>query len=1433
MKLWVKKYSQEGDLQHTYSALRNKMDDDNSLVDFDTDELSINLNHPLNVECQPSYDGTVNLIINDDVNPPRIINSRFTKIEDNRYRIINRNQKEQTNIYKKGCIDLQTRLFRNLTKFPKLYFVEQNYFGQLKGGNYTFYIKFADSDYNQTDIVCESGQVSVFKGNLFDVASISGTLQDERTDKSIKFKLSNIDQSFSKFYVYYTREFSDTNGFRMSETKKLIKPYDIKSSSQDLIINGFEAEESISSSELNIQYNYVNNVKTQAQVQNMLFFGNIENTLVDYKNLQNLSLFFDVSLKQKKKSIGWINPENYYPEDDDFSSMEYYNPRNIYYNLGYWPDEIYRLGVVYIMNDDSLSPVFNLRGCVFTEEQSNNKRPIEYKIKDKNDKYIVNYLERDSFLTGNGFIDNDNSYGVFKNYAESENNKILGNNETKPWYYEIATPNWKEKEWNSDNITFKDELKKYGVKGFFFVRQKRIPITICQGYSVGIDTVSSIPTLYTGSKYIAESFLNPDCYLSEAFGSRLIETNNKFGNALLSLDANVHPLIQSDLDGSKFVLQKVRECKELKQNKRNFTVKFDHVTNSSSAHPCVFVGSDTPYKHVNGYGFSTRAGVAETVKEFGFFGKKWSEYTTTNDDKDPNHEERTSNLKVRGIYSPIIGVCGNIQDNALYNVKIQNYSTNYLKDYIGIRANDNSAFYAISDRYSLDEEIEFIDVYRGDCYTNTVSIRLNRNFADPDYPISDTIVDSTTWKEHYGGYLGTNTNDKEEEDQYNWAKINRGDINSVPLGLWVTYKCLSSYNLGLRAEDRSYVEETALYGNPRSFYPLNGASTKSANKIEESWLLNDGYSATVGQKTNIAAPNLPYIKDQFDNRIMFSNVQVDGDFKNGYRVFQGLSYKDIDRQYGAIVKLIPWGVNLLCVFEHGLGVLPINEKALIQTDTEQSIHMYGAGVLQNQISLITPDYGSIWPESVVRTPIGVYGVDTYAKKIWRYTDSKGFETISDMKIQRFLNDNIKLNESDKYPIIGLKNVKTHYNNNKGDLMFTFYNFMEGKEWNFCYNERMDKWITRYSWTPLYSENINNIFYSLDKKRSEILAYIYDNQNCSYGLRTTNNEWKLNESGDLTDIFETKIMLHNVSLTKDFDLKVNSLTTSYINENDEEVIVDLPLNFINKHIYLSKNTESWSVSWKRESMEKVFENTTASYQTPLYYKLNVTAYPKININGLTGEFSQPINRTICVVVDYNYNIDEYKKLLCNGFYVHGRAGIFDEINYDDDNVNNQIKPTFWYNKQEPFEFEFVVNEPVGLHKIFDNLVIISNKVEPKSIEFEIIGDVYDFKKSGLLSETEFKDEKTTIKYDPILNQKTLVTKQECNNIEKVGRRIGNIHYKEDSWYLTIEPIRFKNEKNVTFSSARIRDKFIKIRIKYSGENLAIVTSLKTLYTLSRS
>lgn len=44
-----------------------------------------------------------------------------------------------------------------------------------------------------------------------------------------------------------------------------------------------------------------------------------------------------------------------------------------------------------------------------------------------------------------------------------------------------------------------------------------------------------------------------------------------------------------------------------------------------------------------------------------------------------------------------------------------------------------------------------------------------------------------------------------------------------------------------------------------------------------------------------------------------------------------------------------------------------------------------------------------------------------------------------MRVQQFLNNHIKLSEQDTGLIVGIKNVKTHYNNFKGDVMFTFYN----------------------------------------------------------------------------------------------------------------------------------------------------------------------------------------------------------------------------------------------------------------------------------------------------------------------------------------------------------------------------------------------------------
>ena len=1437
--LEVQKFPQEGDLKHTYHALRNVLDENNKIVEFNTKEIEVDLNNPLNIECQPSYDGTVNLIINDDIHPPRIINSRFSRIENNRFKIINRNQKQQTNLYKKGYIDQQTRLFKNITTFPVIDLFNIDGTGQLKGGNYTFYFKYADEDFNKTDFVAESGIVSVFKGQLNNISSISGTLSDELTDKSITLKLSNLDRAYSRLYIYYTRDTSDTNGVRLTSAYMINEPFIIQHDTEYITITGYEEVSQVSIEDLNIQYNLVTAAKTQAQVQNMLFLGNTQGTNLNLKDLQNISYFIEVTLQQEN-NIGFVDPKDYSVSGDD-AQNEYYSPYNIYYKLGYWPDEMYRLGVVYIMRDDSLSPVFNLRGTSF-EDTINNNSNLSNKInlyKDPNKKEM-NYLEQNSFIGGGGWL--DNTFGVFK----TPDKNIISDTEVKPLYFKIHL-----------NSTITNALREYGVKGYFIVRQKRIPTSLCQGLSVGIDRYSYTPLLKLGDKWFGETFVTSDGILSTNFKDRIGYVNGISCSGLLSVDANSIPSLKSTFDGSDFYLTSGKEEGTLKvddKNERHFYITEGGNSSRNYITKTIYVNSETPLKHVCGYSYSTKCGTSEDVSQFSFLG---------------NRVNSNTDLKlVRGLYCPYLGTSTILPDNTVYTIKIPNYSKAYLKNYFKIRQNDNSPFFAVSNRISIDSA-STVNIFRGDCYTNTVTMRLNRNFIDSEVPINETIIASTTWADNYKGYLRT-VNGKEEDDTRDvgdYTKINRADVNTVPLGIWVTFKCLSSYNLGLRSIDYSHVDEQALMGNPRSFYPVSDISTNVSHKIEESYILNQGYGATVGHKREFAASNVPYIQELFDNRIYFSNVQAYGDFQNAYRIFQGLDYKDIERQYGAIVKLLPWNNNLLCVFEHGIGILPINEKALLATQSGQSIHMYGAGVLQNQVTVISPDFGSIWQESIIKTPRGVYGVDTYAKKIWRVTYNNSFETISDMKVQRFLNDNIKLSESDKKPIIGIKNVKTHFNNFKGDVMFTFYNEAVDANWNLCYNERMGKWITRYSWTPLYSENIDNIFYSIDQKRTSVYGCIYNNISNNYGIHTDIHEVK--EGGASIAI---TLAPDTGQLSKSYRVELKFIKTEYI--NNEGVIKEIKIDNLEEGCPIKINSPTLSIG-SLASLKTYFKEHIEDFKEdlpPVYYILGVS----VEIDFGEGKIN--FDDSIGIVCNYKTlsNWEDLKsKFLSYRLFVHGKAGIFNEIDYEDKDFDNQILPTKWYNKQEPFEFEFVVNDQVGAHKIFNDLVIISNNVQPKELEFEIEGDVFNFNKAGIFRDSKWPNnnylwdekynkpiktidrtgEETTyqatqefnnckVVWDTNLNSYSLIINQECKNIgnPKYGRRLGNIQYKEDSWYTNIEPIMYKerfkikDKEETEFregkeKSARIRDKYMKVRVKYTGEDLVIITALKTLYTLS--
>ena len=1227
------------------------------LVDFVTDQLSFNLQHPVELLPQYSYDGSVNLIMNDGLNIPRLINSRFTVTGRNTYKVIDRKGDNDTNIYDQGKqFDVDTSLFKNVNKIPKLEYLGTSS-GNMKIGNYHFYFKYSDVDGNESDWVAESGLVSVFIGNT--PQSVNTGIRDENSIKSVKFKMSNIDIGYAYVKVYYTRYSADVDSNLVVSAKRIDKNFLVNSSGTcTILITGDENETEVTIEEINSSFDVIQNAQTQCSAANRLFMANIHKAKVEYDILSKLSLCF----------CPYKHEENYPLSDGgmDFNyeisakSDGYYDSQYIYDKTGYWPGELYRLGIVYILKDGSLSPVFNIRGATNlpTKPVIPSDVPIDeqyqyysYRVDQEFNTFVqdegvwkkqksledilagIDYSEEDFLIIG-GKADNENAKGVIQLSDKYDDGAtpfpILGVNIT------------------ADAVVI-EELKNY-VKGFFFVRQKRMPLTLAQGVVVGLDRESRTPTLPTiggvinggdyehsfveteainDINYISEGFLNryfyelkekemegwkkfliamaavivvaaaivasvftcgaaaaaigvglavglsvgtatgvaavaaitgivagglvvglgvaagisagverdrarrnkdeamkikgrheeiPEGYerkelprsrqLLHDLGSRYIikDPTKNTAEAIIVPDYQVNqPFYNQFLTGDRFTIKLLREQPitnylddgYFESDYRHFYVSNYQLQKDtrSSIVKLVGVPDGCPARMIGDAKYRGRAGYPEEAFKYEFQGHSYEDSTNKRDNSDI----------IRGNFGSYVGVRdykGHAGDQIA--IMIPGYQENKLSNYVQLRVQDTSAFYAISDRIDIElinknnamlsenaaDAEPFDGVYfRGDCYVCQYSHRIIRNFNDPSAPYNDVIVDPNSWKDNYDP-------DKPEE----YANINLGDVNAVPLGLWLTFQVRSSHNLNVRTIDKSNVDEYLMCGNYRSFYPNYGQLAIGAQKIPDSDQYNKGFTKSVSEKYYFEVPDVPYIKQEFQNRIVFSDIHINDAYKNGFRVLRTMNHKDYPMTHGSITKLIEMQNALLVVFEHGVGIVTINNSAEHPSQ------------ILSDVKIINDMYGSQWKDSIIKTPSGVYGVDTVAKKIWRVRNGD-MEIISDLRVQEFLNQNITLSERELTPILGVRNVKTVYNAFKHDVMFTFYDNLHGlseKAWNLCWNEMLGIFTTFYSWIPSEMQNIDNIPFSFDRTTVKAISKlgVSDHGNdFSDGVTLSNNVLK--------------------------------------------------------------------------------------------------------------------------------------------------------------------------------------------------------------------------------------------------------------------------------------------------------------------------------------
>lgn len=1304
------------------------------LTDFETSELSFDLNHPVNVLPQYSYDNSVNLIINDGKNKPRLINSRFSATSRNKYQIVDRKGNNDTNIYDQGPqFELDTSLYKRVIEIPKLRLIGINEGGKLPIGNYHFYFRYADSDGNETDFVAESGLVSLFIGNS--PYSIRSGFRNEDSHKLVRLLLSNVDSAYQYVYVYYTKSTSDIYENATVQAFKINQKFLVNNLLNcDITITGYEDTTEIDVSEINPMYQIADSVETQAACQNMLFLGNIQKPEIPYQDLQDLSLRFLPRIQQEEYPLSI---------DQDYSikssSFGYYDPKFIYNKVGYWNHELYRLGIVYIMSDNSLSPVFNVRGIEnLNPDTKYSNIPMWNEVGGvKSRNYIVSEEETYRIIT------EDISYG--KSSGSDSSNSDLENSKG---VISLNMPAIDSQQIYSINFDVAYEVLTYlkqtlNIKGFFFVRQKRIPTILCQAYTIGIDKESKTPILpIADNKYISERFLTDDRLLDNSFDSRLYTFEN---SAKVRTEAAICPEYDVDqaylntvFSGDSFVISEsdVQPGNQyLSNSERNYYTEGNTKGNPNNIYNVKIIGVEDNVKLVaiNDNLFSARAGEAEEAFRYEYLERE-------------NKITEASNL-VRGSYGPYLGITGYNYSGKLIDIKIPGFNTMTQEDLFKIRYADKAPFYAISDRIDLKYINEWFDLsnivnnpgdtsqvnvnlitnlYRGDCYICQFTHRLNRNFQDPSAPINDKIVDPECWKDNYE--MENNTLDQEK-----FEGVNLGDVNAVKLGMWVTVTVRSTKNLNVRSIDDSIVDETALTGHPRGFYPYSPINGDGAYKTPEALCYNKGFEKSLSERYNYEVPDVPAIKNDFTNRISYSDINVNDAFKNGFRVFQGTHYRDYPKTYGSITKLVEFRGSLICVFEHGIALIPVNERAIAGEGSGGNVYINTSNVLPENPKVISDIFGSQWRESVIKTPLAVYGVDTIAKKIWR-TDGQNFECISDFRVQEFLNQHISLTERELEPVIGVRNVKSHYNRFKNDVMFTFYDNLHGfeeKVWNLCYNESLQKWITFYSWVPSYSENIYNQFFSFDRNTSKWISKLgiskYGND-FSDGVTLENNI--IQESGLTTTLHLSNRNLptgDGVSYSISYELQRDNygnyklftisgdqlrFTGNYNDVTSEFYQRDENGNIMKD----DRGRRIWLTREQQKNPDKVVLLLNIRAKITATYNGSDPTLGEAYVSGYTDKtFADAGYYESVVAIIPQYNM----QFLTTDFWKHGQAGIID--------IADKIYPTYWYGKQHPFEFEFVVADNPQAHKIFDNLKIISNNAEPESFHYEIVGDCFDFAK----------------------------------------------------------------------------------------------------------
>jgi hypothetical protein len=1070
---------------------------------------------------QPDYDRSVNVLFTIKGFKPRIVNSKFRAVRTGALLLLEDIAKREgnatSNEYSTSTVESETSTILYSKKILKIAFNTITTGGKLKCGNYVYVFHYMTEDFNKTNVIGQSFTCQIAHGDTDNTRK--GGDETEETDKRVILSLSNLDTQFQYLKVYAM--YNSGQEAVSTQYLEFTQPIQITGEAMDFIHTGYEELAEVSQETVNVDYATIEGADASTQVGGFYFLGGIKQRSYDFTPFKVAASTVLPIFKAHKLGTGSING--------------YADPANVYNYMGGFGGETYPWGMVYIMNDGSLSPVFPVRG-VTIEGNSTSGAVHTYEATPGASQWYKGLV---TLPPSNGFLPYDNGIQV------------------------------KGLEFNLSAIP--DNIKQNSA-GFFFVRGERYRNLVSQGILIPTIKAPVIPDTSTDSdsnntywQRFKDNIDNRQFFkflpcldsMLEAFrmetrddagetseDKNVLDENNNikdgympiFINDLKNMDSfkggwtpTTNPDILSPrhwafLSGDAFcnepyyVTQLNRDNMGIHQiGKVRFRVQGQIINQHSDHIDNIFI-TETPTQTGLWYEFNSILPYVATIirksKRISFVqGESWAtdsdflsalyaslyfDFVDASPDREKFYhvrtmmnayfgvemEEGTLNLledSGRHIDNPIGGnhrigsrllAAKDSGDGAISNNITSGVRYNNLNTFV------NGAFlvniYNSTTIPSRDDMFPTID--------NVVYKQASQRYAWSDVPADnkltvfsgDCFINKVYRKLNQSGERNSAIRESNPTLRYN---IDQGQL--------VSWYQESRYNVALRQPKEFDASETG----ERSFFPYQSRGDFSKYRqyrLPETTSHSQGYSEIAPAKSFYPSPGLaPYIENYFFSRIAHSERHIPNAFRNGFRAVLPGNYKDYDSSMGQICAMFNLRGNLLVVFNHGIAITAIEQRVLTGADTAGGVFAKASDILPQQLTYISREIGSQDHLSVIATPGAVYGIDRSKSKIWKVTMDEGLKVISDEAVSSWL---IK-----SEPV----NPRTGYDTENSEVLFCTQN------WTLVYREGLERFTSFYSFDGapnFFARRSNELYSFIDnqawKHNSESTFQIYEqNKEC--------------------------------------------------------------------------------------------------------------------------------------------------------------------------------------------------------------------------------------------------------------------------------------------------------------------------------------------------